>query len=55
YKTREAGRLLEASNLKNEDINKALEDLIQSGQVEKYGNYLITAEYKISLFNRIID
>ncbi|HDS01204.1 MAG TPA: selenocysteine-specific translation elongation factor [candidate division Zixibacteria bacterium] len=55
YKTREAGRLLEASNLHDDDINGAAKDLIESGEVEKYGNYLITAEYKISLFDKIID
>jgi selenocysteine-specific elongation factor len=55
YRTREAGRILEASNFSREDINAAVDDLIQSGDVEKYGNYLITTEYKTSLFERIVE
>ncbi|MBD3219032.1 MAG: selenocysteine-specific translation elongation factor [candidate division Zixibacteria bacterium] len=55
YKTREAGRILEASNFRREDINAAVNDLIQNGDVEKYGNYLITTEYKTSLFERVVE
>ncbi len=55
YRTREAGRILEASNFNLEDINTAVDDLIQSGEIEKYGSYLITTEYKTRLFERVSE
>lgn len=55
FKTRTTERLLEASNLGQGEIKAEVKKLIESGEVEQFGNLLVGAEYKQSLFDKILD
>jgi selenocysteine-specific elongation factor len=55
FKTRTMEKLLEASNIGREEIKAEIEKLIASGNVEQFGNLLVGAEFKQSLFGKILD
>jgi len=53
FKTRSEEQLLESSGFSNEDIKVALDKLITDGKIEKFGNSLITSDYKSSLIEKV--
>ncbi len=55
YKLRKTDNLLEASNFKQTDIDKAVAELIDEGEIEKFEGYYIGADYKKQLFERILE
>jgi selenocysteine-specific elongation factor len=55
FKTRTMEKLLEASNLGRDEIKAEVEKLIESGNVEQFGSLLVGAEFKLSLFGKILD
>ncbi len=54
YKTRELGKILEASNFSRDDINAGIDRMLKSGVIGKEGNLIINTEYRESLLEKVL-
>lgn len=54
YKTRESGKILEASNFSRDDINAGIDRMLKSGVIGKEGNLIINTEYRESLLEKVL-